>query len=134
MKTMNELGRHSLKVGLIVSQWVLNIGTCAGVLWFVALRAHPGPGHVVLHLTEPDIEVTLGPIQFESQAPLLSPLSVTLNPGHYALVVRRGESILMQEEFQLASGEHRVFTAYSPPPKPQQVPNSSREASRDDLE
>jgi hypothetical protein len=84
-------------------------------LWWVVERVGPAEGTVLVHVTEPDVEVTLGGLNFSIEERRYAPLECRLRAGRHLLRVKRGDRMLYEEWFTVDRGEEVILTAYCPP-------------------
>jgi hypothetical protein len=85
-------------------------------LWWVAAQSGSQQGSVVIHVTEPNVTVSLDDRVFRIGANHYNPIACELPAGEHLLRMTRGRSLLYAESFTLRKGEDRVLTAWQPPP------------------
>jgi hypothetical protein len=96
-------------------------------LWWVVEQVGPTHGTVLVHVTEPDVEVTIGDSTFPIKERRYDPLECQLQPGKYALRMMRGDSVLYEESFTVHRGEEIILTASCPrEPSMAPAPNKRR--------
>jgi hypothetical protein len=88
------------------------------VLGLVVERAGPWDVEAVVHVTEPDVEVSVGGQTFRVEGWAPAPLVCRLAPGTYELVMSRGGRELYRESFTAWGGENLVLTARDPSREP----------------
>lgn len=84
-----------------------------GVLWWVAAHAGPSRGEVIVHVTEPDVEVVVGGHVFRFDEWPERPVACELPVGSHTLRMWRGRRLLYEESFVVPRGENVVLTAWS---------------------
>ena len=75
-------------------------------------RVGPAEGTVLVHVTEPDVEVTVGVLTFLIEERTYAPLECQLRPGRYPLRMTRGDRVLHEERFTVHRGEEIIVTAW----------------------
>jgi hypothetical protein len=80
------------------------------ILVWVAVHSGPRQGEVVVHVTEPDVEVTIAGHRFLVEGRRYDPIVCELPPGQYDLVMRRHGRVLYQESFEVHPRESLVLT------------------------
>lgn len=90
------------------------VGTVMGLtmIAFIASRAGSS-AEVVLHVTEANVEVSVGSHTLRIDDRSYEPIIFHLAPGPYELVMTRADHVLYREAFQVRSGETCVLTAYN---------------------
>jgi hypothetical protein len=83
------------------------------LLWIVE-QVGPTQGTVLVHVTEPDVEVTVGGQTFSIEERRYAPIECLLRPGRYLLRMKRGDRVLYEEEFAVHRGEEVILTASRP--------------------
>jgi hypothetical protein len=99
--------------------------TGLAVLPWVAAHVASGEGSVLVHVTEPDVQVSIAGRTFEIEGMCYVPLECTLPPGRYRLEMTREGDLLYHEEFQIRSDEQVILTAWNP-----RSPNVAKLADR----
>jgi hypothetical protein len=94
-------GLGALLLGGITLSWILE-------------QVGPTPGTVLVHVTEPDVEVTVGGQTFSIEERRYAPIECRLWPGRYLLRMKRGDRILSEEWFTVHRGEEIILTASCP--------------------
>ena len=92
-------------------------GVAGGLLGLAVLAwivEHSGPQHieVVVHVVEPDVEVSVGDRTYRIDGRRRDPILCELSPGWHQLVMRRGDRILFEETFEVRPGANVCATAY----------------------
>jgi hypothetical protein len=89
----------------------------AAAWWFVAVNAGARTGTVVLHINEFDQDVVadVGGEVVPISGRTRGSTSLELMPGAYELVIRRGETTLSRESFEVEGGKEVVLTAWQRP-------------------
>jgi hypothetical protein len=83
-------------------------------LWWIVEQVGPIDGTVLVHVTEPDVEVTVGSLAFSIEERRYAPIECRLRAGRYLLRMKRGDRILYEEWFTVHRGEEVILTAYCP--------------------
>ena len=83
-------------------------------LWWIVEEVGPTHGTVLVHVTEPDVEVTAGGRTFLIEERIYAPIECRLRPGRYLLRMKRGDRVLYEEWFAVHRGEEVILTAYRP--------------------
>lgn len=81
-------------------------------LGWIAEHSGPARVEVVVHVTEPDVEVGVGGRTFRIKGRAEAPLVCELSPGRHELLVTRGGRVLYREMFEVPRGEGVVLTAW----------------------
>jgi hypothetical protein len=78
---------------------------------------HSGPRHgeVVVHVTEPDLEVSLDGRTYRIEGLREDPIVCDLPAGAHTLVVTRQGRLLRRETFEVVGGQGVVLTAWASP-------------------
>lgn len=84
------------------------------VLGWVVDRAGYSDVEVVIQVVEPDVEVAVGGQTFAIRGQRDAPIVCELPPGWHRLVMRRGDRVLFEEDFEVRPGKNVVRTAYDP--------------------
>jgi hypothetical protein len=84
------------------------------VLGWVVAHCGPRDNEVVVHVMEPDVEVTIGDQTFQIEGRRFDPIVCYLSPGWHPLVMRRGDRILFEESFEVRRSANVVRTAWDP--------------------
>jgi hypothetical protein len=84
------------------------------VLGWVVERCGPRDIEVVVHVMEPDVEVTIGDRPFKIEGRRHKPIVCELPPGWHRLIMRRGDRILFEDEFETRPGDWIVRTVWDP--------------------
>ena len=80
-------------------------------LWWIVEQVGPTQGTVLVHVTEPDVEVTVGGQTFSIEERRYAPIECRLHAGRYPLRMKRGDRILYEERFAVHRGEEVILTA-----------------------
>jgi hypothetical protein len=83
-------------------------------LWWIVEQVGPIDGTVLVHVTEPDVEVTVGGQDFSIEGRRYAPLECRLRAGRYLLRMKRCDRILYEEWFTVHRGEDVVLSAHCP--------------------
>ncbi|MFO0892853.1 MAG: hypothetical protein U0790_27400 [Isosphaeraceae bacterium] len=105
---------------LLVRVGILLAGTF--VLFWVANRSGPDESELVVHVSEPDVELSIGEETYTIKGRALQPIVRILPPGSYSVVVRRGPRELFRQAFDLRPGGHVVCTAWDQGSAPEKSP------------
>jgi hypothetical protein len=84
------------------------------VLGWVADDCDPRDNEVVVHVMEPDVDVTVGNQTFQIEGRRSDPIVCSLSAGWHSLVMRRRDRILFEESFEVRRGANVVRTAWDP--------------------
>lgn len=79
----------------------------------IAIHSKGTGGEVVLHVVEPDVEVTLGRETFLVEGRRFEPIVCELPAGGHRLKVVRGGRVLQDERFRVERGGFLVLTAWA---------------------
>lgn len=90
-------------------------GAMLGVaaVFLIAGQAKPD-GVAVVHVTEADVEVTVGGLRYRIEGRVYDPIVCELPPGRHELVVSRNGRDLARESFEMERGESIVLTMWDP--------------------
>jgi hypothetical protein len=83
-------------------------------LWWIVDRVGPVDSPVLVHVTEPDVEVTVGGLNFRIEERRYVPLEYRFRPGRYLLRMTRGDRILYEEWFTVRRSAEVMLTAGIP--------------------
>ena len=100
----------------IVSRLIKSIGALVlgvATLSWVVDQVGELESCVVVHVTEPDVEVTVGDQSFFNDRPF-GVIECRLRPGRHLLRMIQGDRILYEEWFTAHRGADVVLTAYVP--------------------
>jgi hypothetical protein len=91
-------------------------GSLLGValLGWVVVHSGPRSHEVVVHVAEPDVEVTVGDRTYQIEGRRYDPIVCELSSGWHRLVMGRGDRILFEETFEVRPGMNVVRVAYDP--------------------
>jgi hypothetical protein len=91
-------------------------GCLLGLAILAWVAAHSGPAHgeVVVHVTEPDVEVSISGRPYRIGERRYDPIVCKLPPGRHELVMTRHGSVLYRESFEVRRGVSLVLTAWDP--------------------
>jgi hypothetical protein len=81
-------------------------------IWWIDEQVGPVHGTVLVHVTEPDVEVTVGGQTFSIEERRYAPIECRLHAGRYPLRMKRGDRILYEERFAVHRGEEVILAAY----------------------
>jgi hypothetical protein len=84
------------------------------VLGWVVDDCEPRDNEVVVHVMEPDVDVTIGNQTFQIEGRRSDPIVCSLAAGWHPLVMRRRDRILFEESFEVRRGANVVRTAWAP--------------------
>ncbi len=87
-------------LGLMILSWVVD-------------HAGPPTSEAVVHVVEPDVEVSIGGNTYRIEARRFDPIVCKLPPGQHELIMSRGGRILYRESFETRRGESVVLTAWN---------------------
>jgi hypothetical protein len=91
--------------------WAL---VASAILAWVAAHSAPGRAEVVVHVSEANVEVSLGGRTFRIEERRFDPIVCELPAGCHVLVMTRHGRILYQEFFDVRPGQSLVLTAWNP--------------------
>ena len=83
-------------------------------LWWVVEQVGPAQGTVLVHVTEPDVEVTIAGQTVSIEERRYAPIECRVHAGRYLLQTKRGDRILYEEWFTVGRGEEVILTASCP--------------------
>ena len=83
-------------------------------LWWIVEQVGPMQGTVLVHVTEPDVEVTIAGQTVSIEERRYAPIECRVHAGRYLLQVTRGDRILYEEWFTVHRGEELILTGYCP--------------------
>jgi hypothetical protein len=69
---------------------------------------------VVVHVTEPDVEVSIGGRMYRIEERRYDPIVCKLPPGRHELIMTRRGRVLYRESFEVRRGVSLVLTAWDP--------------------
>jgi hypothetical protein len=101
---------RSLPLALVKGAMMFVLG--GAILCQVVQQCGRGTGVVYVHVTTPDVDVTIDDATFHLHSLEESPIVCDLLPGGHVLRMLRGERVLFDEEFMLGPGEERVMVAW----------------------
>ncbi|SIO15036.1 hypothetical protein SAMN05444166_2714 [Singulisphaera sp. GP187] len=104
--------------GVLTSKVLVHLGgwICgAALLYWVASQAGPRTGTAIVHVTEPDVAVSVGSQMFRVDASIHEPLVCDLPAGEHRLKMMRGTTVLYDETFSIVGGEEHVLTTWRAP-------------------
>jgi hypothetical protein len=81
---------------------------------------------VVVHVTEPDVEVVVGTRTYRIEGMASAPIRCELPDGSHDLIVTRDGRLLYKQTFTVRSGESIVLTAWDPNRTREQVSEKPR--------
>jgi hypothetical protein len=109
---LGALSKTSLAFRLIKGVGALILG--GATLWWIAEQVGPIHGTVLVHVTEPDVEVTIAGQTVRIGERRYAPIECLVRPGRYLLQMKRGDRILYKEWFAVRRGEEVMLTASCP--------------------
>ena len=83
-------------------------------LWWIVEQVGPTQGTVLVHVTEPDVEVTIAGQTVSIEERRYTPIECRVHAGRYLLQVTRGDRILYEEWFTVRRVEEVMLTASCP--------------------
>jgi hypothetical protein len=95
-------------------KWLAGGLLSLAILASIAQRSGPASSEVVVHVIEPDVEVTVGDRTYRIEGRRYDPIVRDLPPGSYPLIMRRGNRVLFDESFEVRRDESMVLTAWDP--------------------
>ncbi|HEV3165090.1 MAG TPA: hypothetical protein VGZ22_13780 [Isosphaeraceae bacterium] len=84
----------------------------AAVLGWVADHTQPDEGTAFVHVTEPDVQVSIGDRTYTVAGTQLAPIECGLPPGRHTLVMSRLGEVLYREDFEVSPGSQVILTAW----------------------
>jgi hypothetical protein len=109
---LGALSRSYLAIRLVKGVCALILG--GATLWWIAEQVGPVQGTVFVHVTEPDVEVTIAGQTVRIGERRYAPIECLVRPGRYLLQMKRGDRILYEEWFVVHHGEEVMLTASCP--------------------
>jgi hypothetical protein len=85
------------------------------VLWQVGAHSGPPNGTAYVHVTAPQVDVTVDNETYHIETLAASPIVCELRPGKHGLRMTRNGRTLYEEKFILRPGEELVLTAWDRP-------------------
>lgn len=90
--------------------------------WLIEMAGHEGkvaihgsdPDLIVVHVTEPDVEVVVGGRTYRIEGWVYEPIVCNLPDGEHELIMTRDGVLLYKETFTVRPGENLVLTAWDP--------------------
>jgi hypothetical protein len=82
------------------------------ILWQVARFSMARRGRAVVHVSMPDVIVTIDDARYRVNKLWDSPIICELRPGRHTARMIQGGRVLYQEEFTIGSGEELVLRAW----------------------
>jgi hypothetical protein len=82
------------------------------VLGWVVEHCGPRNNEVVVHVMEPDVEVTVDDQIYQIDSRRYEPIACELAEGRHHLLMRRGDCVLFDEWFEVRPGQNVVLTAW----------------------
>jgi hypothetical protein len=101
---------------------VLSLG--GTILWQVGAHSGPPNGTAYVHVTTPQVDVTVDDEAYHVETLEDSPLVCELRPGKHRLRMTRKGQTLYEEKFILRPGEELVLTAWDRPEDAEAKPDS----------
>jgi hypothetical protein len=101
----------------IISRMIKLVAGCLlgmAVLGWVVDHCGSRNNEVIVHVMEPDVEVTFGDQTYQIKGRRYDPIVCDLSPGWHRLIMRRGDRILFEESFEVRPGQNVVRTAWNP--------------------
>ena len=96
-------------------EWLIagTVGVAA-LSWAVAASG-PRDCEVVVHVVESNVELMVGDQTFQIDERPVKPLVCELTRGAHTLIMRRGDRVLQETQFEVGDGDHEVvLTAWDP--------------------
>jgi hypothetical protein len=109
---LGALSRWYLAVRLIQGLGALLLG--GTTLWWIIEQVGPAQGTVLVQVTEPDVEVTVGGQTVWIDERRYTPIECLLRPGRHLLRMKRCDQVLYGEWFTVHRGEELILTGYCP--------------------
>jgi hypothetical protein len=82
------------------------------VLWEVATHCGSTSGHVIVHVSEPQVHVAVDSATYWVENLADTPIVCDLGLGRHQVQMVRNGRVVYQEEFMLAAGEERILSAW----------------------
>ena len=84
------------------------------ILAWAAVHSGPAQEEVIVHVTEPGVEVMIGGRTFQIEDRRYNPIVCHLPPGWHDLVMKRHGRVVYRESFEVRRGFGLVLTALDP--------------------
>lgn len=84
-----------------------------GALAWVVVQSGPTEATAVIHVTEPNVVVSVDDRDFSVEGYGEDPIVVDLPAGEHVLEMRRGAETLYREDFEISGGDSLVLTAWA---------------------
>jgi hypothetical protein len=94
------------------------------ILWQVGAHSGPPNGVAYVHVTTPQVELTVDDETYRVETLANSPIVCQLRPGKHGLRMTRSGQTLYDEKFTLRPGEELVLTAWDRPEDAPAKPDS----------
>jgi hypothetical protein len=94
------------------------------ILWQVGAHSGPPNGIAYVHVTTPQVDVTVDDETYHIDTLAESPIVCELRPGKHGLRMTRSGQTLYEEKFTLRPAEELVLTAWDRPEDARAKPDS----------
>jgi hypothetical protein len=84
----------------------------AVILWQVALHTGARKGQAVVHVSLPEVEVTVDDARYWVETLWDTPIVCDLRPGRHTVRMSRNGRIVYEETFTIAAGQEVILTAW----------------------
>jgi hypothetical protein len=85
-----------------------------GMLWWIVAHAGPRDATVIVHVGEPDVEVSVDDRTYAVGDLGDSPLELVLRAGRHTLRMSRGGRVLDEQSFDLQGGRDLILATWAP--------------------
>jgi hypothetical protein len=100
---------------------------CGGaMLSWVATQAGPQTGTAIVHVTEPNVALSVDGRMFHVGEQVYAPLVYDLAAGEHRIAMTRGAEVLYAAHFSIAGGEEVVLTTWRGPQVGSRGPSRSQ--------
>ncbi len=98
----------------MIGKGMAALGLGGLILWQVAIRSGPLDGVAIVHVSSPNVDVSVDDVQYHVESLLDSPIVCNLSPGvHMVRMIRNGQ-VLYEEKFTLDLADEIVLVAWEP--------------------
>ena len=82
------------------------------ILWQVAAHSGPSTGWAIVHVSTPDVVVTVDEATYPVESLWTTPVVFELRPGRHTVRMLRADRVLYEEEFSVIPGEETILSAW----------------------
>ena len=98
----------------LIAKGMAAFGLGGLILWQVAASSGGINGVANIHVTSPNVDVTVDDVLYHVETLWDSPIVCELSPGHHTLRMLRNGQVLHEEEFTLGVRQEIVLVAWEP--------------------